>query len=57
MYKHDIFPVSQSNQITKAYYNCLIGQVNNKTSSQEVQKVLRTNGNYNYFTYHLVSIL
>lgn len=51
----DIFPASTSNQITKEYYDCLVGQINNGTCSKRVQAVLRRNGGYQYLTYHLIS--
>jgi hypothetical protein len=50
-----MFPVSISNQITKEYYFTLVEQINNKTCSLQVAKVLRRNGNHEYFTYHLIS--
>lgn len=47
--------VSISNQITKGYYYTLVDQINNGTCTKEVIKILRKNGNYIYFTYHLIS--
>lgn len=55
MKKTDIFPATSSNQITEEYYYFLVGQINRGVSSQRVQKILRTNGSYKYFTYHLIS--
>lgn len=52
-----IFPATNSNQITEEYYNVLIGQINRGTCSKKVCRVLRSNGSYKYFTYHLVSVL
>ena len=52
-----ICPASTSNQITKDYYYSLVEQINNRTCSKKVSKVLRKNGNYEYFTYHLISTM
>lgn len=52
----DIYPASQSNAITEEYYNFLVGQVNRGTCSHKVSRVLRRNGTYTYFTYHLISV-
>lgn len=54
MREYYTFPMSSSNQITKEYYDSLIGQINNGTCSKQVSKRLRKNGNHEYFTYHLV---
>ena len=56
MDEYSVFPTSASNQITKEYYYTLIGQINNGTCSKKVSKVLRKNGSYEYFTYHLISV-
>ncbi len=50
-----IYPASTSNQITKDYYNALIGQINRGTCSKQVQRVIHQNGTHTYETYHLVS--
>lgn len=55
MREYNIFPASISNQITKEYYDVLIGQINNGTCSLQASRVLRRNGSYEYFTYHLIS--
>ena len=52
-----MYSASTSNQITKEYYNSLIGQINNGTCSKQVSKRLRKNGSHEYFTYHLVSTI
>jgi len=44
-----IFAVSVSNQITYQYF-CLLGGLENP----RCEKILRRNGSYTYFTYHLV---
>jgi len=55
MREYDTFPASESNQMNKEYYYVLVEQINNGTCSKKVSKVLRENGSYKYFTYHLVS--
>lgn len=45
---------SASNQITAGYYFCLTDQINNGTCSKKVCQILRRNGSYEYFTYHLL---
>ena len=55
MREYYTFSASISNQITKEYYDSLIGQINNETCSKQVSKILRKNGSYEYFTYHLIS--
>jgi hypothetical protein len=55
MREYNMFPATTANQITKEYYHVLIGQINNGTCSKKVQQVLRKNGSYSYFTYHLIS--
>ncbi len=50
----NIYPASTSNQITKDYYNALIGQINRGTCSKQVQRVIHQNGTHTYETYHLV---
>lgn len=50
------FPAFTSNQITEKYYYVLVDQINNGTCSQKVSKILRKNGNHEYFTYHLISV-
>jgi len=57
MVEHYIFPASYSNQITESYYYSLIGQINNGACTKKVSKILRSNGSYKYFTYHLISVL
>lgn len=56
MREYSIVPASTGNQITKEYYCFLVEQINNRTSSQKVQRVLRQNGSYIYHTYHLVTV-
>lgn len=56
MRQYDTFPASRSNQITKEYYDHLIGQINRGTCSQKVQRLHRENGSYTYETYHLISV-
>lgn len=55
MKESNLYPVSLSNQITASYYFTLVEQINNGTCSKKVGKVLRKNGSYEYFTYHLIS--
>jgi hypothetical protein len=57
MKESNIYPASVSNQITESYYFALVEQINNGTCSKEVGKVLRKNGSYEYFTYHLISTM
>lgn len=57
MREYCIFPVSRSNQITEEYYMFLVGQINRRTCSKKVCRVLRENGTHKYFTYHLISTL
>ena len=52
-----MFSISVSNQITKSYYFSLVEQINNGTCSKSVCKILRRNGNYEYETYHLTSVM
>ena len=51
-----MFPATTSNQITKDYYYFLIGEINRGTCTKKVCEVLRKNGNYQYNTYHLISV-
>jgi len=55
MREYEIFPASDSNQITEDYYMVLVGQINNGTCSKKVSQVIHRNGSYIYFTYHLIS--
>ncbi|GAB6439318.1 hypothetical protein bcgnr5369_00170 [Bacillus cereus] len=55
MKESNLYPASLSNQITASYYFTLVEQINNGTCSKKVGKVLRKNGSYEYFTYHLIS--
>ena len=57
MREYEIFPASDSNQITEEYYMVLVGQINNGTCSKKVSQVIHRNGSYIYFTYHLISVL
>lgn len=57
MKESNIYPVSTGNRITKGYYYSLVEQINNGTCSKKVSKVLRKNGGYEYFTYHLISTM
>lgn len=57
MIETNIYPVSTGNQITKGYYYSLVEQINNGTCNKQVSKVLRRNGKYEYFTYHLISTM
>lgn len=50
------FPATTSNQISSEYYFVLVGQINRGTCTKQVAKILRTNGSYTYFTYHLISV-
>ena len=43
----------QSNQITKAYYDFLIGEYNRGITTKKPFKVERRNGSYIYYTYHI----
>ena len=52
-----MFPASRSNEITEGYYFHLIGEINRKVTTKKVHKILRKNGSYTYFTYHLISVL
>lgn len=56
MKMQNIFPASTSNQITKDYYNTLVGQINRGTCSKQVQRVIHQNGTHTYETYHLISV-
>jgi hypothetical protein len=47
---YDVFPASNSNQITHECF-CLMGGLENPRLS----KVQRQNGSYIYYTYHLTS--
>lgn len=51
-----IYPARRSNEITKEYYNFLVGQMNRGTTSKKVSRVMRQNGSHIYFTYHLISV-
>lgn len=53
----NIYPVSNSNQITEGYYFTVVEMMNNNTTNLKVSKVLRRNGSYEYFTYHLITSL
>lgn len=55
MVEYEIFPATSSNAITKEYYMFLVDQINRGTCSKKVEQILHQNGNYKYFTYHLVS--
>lgn len=57
MKQYDTFPASASNQITESYYMTLVEQINRGTCSKKVGRVLHRNGNYTYFTYHLISVM
>lgn len=57
MREYNVYPASVSNQISASYYFVLVGQINNGTCSKKVGKVLRKNGSYEYFTYHLLSVM
>lgn len=50
-----IFPISNSNQITKEYYYTVVEMQNNGTTKLKVAKNLKSNGSYHYVTYHLIS--
>jgi hypothetical protein len=47
-----IFPASTSNQITYNYFCTLNGLEN-----PNVCKIMRQNGTYIYFTYHLLTVI
>ena len=51
----NIYPATTSNQITKDYYYTVVEMQNNNTTNLRVSKVLRSNGNHKYFTYHLIT--
>jgi hypothetical protein len=53
MTQSDFYPASTSNQTSEEHYNAMIGQTNRGTCSKVIQRVLRYNGSYQYFTYHL----
>lgn len=57
MKEGNIYAASISNQITEDYYYTLVEQINNGTCSKKVSKILRRNGTYLYFTYHLISCM
>ena len=57
MKEYNVYSSSTSNQITEDYYYSLIGQINAGTCSKRVSKILRKNGNHEYFTYHLISTM
>lgn len=50
-----IFPISNSNQITKDYYYTVLEMQNNGTTNLIVSKNFMNNGSYHYVTYHLIS--
>lgn len=50
-----IFPASSSNQITKGYYNHLIGEINRGTVQKAVCAIHHKK--FDYTTYHLISNL
>lgn len=52
-----MFPATRSNEITYDYYCVLVGQITRGTCNKKVSKVLRHNGSYRYFTYHLISTI
>ena len=52
----NIYPASRSNEITKEYYNFLVGEMNRGTTKKKVSRVMRRNGSHVYFTYHLISV-
>lgn len=49
--KFDIFPASQSNQISYLYF-CTLGGLQDPRCS----KIEHRNGTYIYYTYHLISV-
>ena len=49
------YPASRSNEITKEYYYTVVEMQNNNTTNLRVTKVLRKNGNNEYYTYHLIT--
>lgn len=56
MKEYPTFSATESNQITEAYYNFLIGEINRGTTSKKVYRILRQNGSHKYFTNHLISV-
>lgn len=50
----DTYPPSQSNQITEAYYNMLVGEINRGTIFKSVCKIQDTRF-YNAISYYLIS--
>lgn len=57
MKESNVYPASISNQISESYYFTLVEQTNNGTCSKKVGKVLRENGSFQYFTYHLLNTM
>jgi hypothetical protein len=51
--KIDTFPTSQSNQITKEYYDFLVGEINRGTIFKAVARV--ENKKFNTTSYYLIS--
>lgn len=50
------YPMTNSNQITKDYYYTVLGMQNNGTTRMEVSKKINNNGNFEYETFHLISV-
>lgn len=50
-----LYPATTSNQISAGYYFTVVEMMNNNTTNLRVSKVLRQNGSYHYFTYHLLT--
>lgn len=55
MKEYNRVPATRANEITKDYYFFLVGQINRGTCSKQVCKILRKNGSWEYYTYHLIS--
>ena len=51
-----IYPARRSNEITKEYYNFLVGQMNRGTTKHKVSAIMHRNGTHTYSTYHLISV-
>ena len=50
-----IYPMSNSNQITKDYYYTVLEMQNNGTTNLRVSKNFINNGSYHRVTYHLIT--
>ena len=51
--KIDTYPANQGNEITKEYYNMLVGEINRGTISKAVCRI--ENKRFGNISYHLIS--